>query len=289
MAVTRTGGFPIGLRRLWSDWQKDLGDIIAFAKEEDFSCLDLGSGDVEAAPAVVEAGLRIGSMDMPAGRDMVSPDGGKRREAVARNAESVKALGALGSINHFVVMRGEPDRSPRENFGYMVESYSKLASVLEEQDARIVIEGCPGHGALCCNPEGYRAFFREMSGTVAGVNYDPSHLIRMGIDPIRFLDEFVERVYHIHAKDTEVFPEGLYEFGHQLPAVFAETPAFGSTYWRYAIPGHGCMRWTEAFHILAAAGYSGCISIELEDVNFNGTEEGEKLGLVLGRRHLEGC
>ena len=41
--------------------------------------------------------------------------------------------------------------------------------------------------------------------------------------------------------------------------------------------------------ILAAAGYDGFVSIELEDANFNGTEEGEKQGLLLARRFLEGC
>jgi hypothetical protein len=49
------------------------------------------------------------------------------------------------------------------------------------------------------------------------------------------------------------------------------------------------MRWTEGLGILAEAGYDGFVSVELEDGNFNGTEEGEKLGLILGRQFLEGC
>ena len=30
-------------------------------------------------------------------------------------------------------------------------------------------------------------------------------------------------------------------------------------------------------------------SIELEDANFNGSEEGEKLGILQGARFLQGC
>lgn len=44
----------------------------------------------------------------------------------------------------------------------MVESFGELVPVLEANDARLVIEGWPGPGALCCTPEGYRAAFKEL-------------------------------------------------------------------------------------------------------------------------------
>ena len=59
--------------------------------------------------------------------------------------------------------------------------------------------------------------------------------------------------------------------------------------WRYAIPGHGVTRWVEIMRTLVAKGYQGAISIELEDANFNGSEEGEKLGILQGARFLQGC
>jgi len=43
------------------------------------------------------------------------------------------------------------------------------------------------------------------------------------------------------------------------------------------------------FSILKDAGYAGAVSIELEDMHFNGTEAGEKLGILQGARFLEGC
>ena len=201
---------------------------------------------------------------------MISADKGKRDAAVARNAEYVRACAACGPMNYFIVMLPENAELPRaENFGYMVDSFNKLAPVLEENNAHISIEGWPGPGALCCTPENYRAFFKECPSKSMGINYDPSHMIRMGIDPLRFLREFGERVVHAHGKDTELLAENFYEYGSEQPATFAKPFAFGAFHWRYTIPGHGVMRWSEALKILVSLGYSGCVCIELEDANFN--------------------
>lgn len=289
-ARTRTGNFPIGFRRGGSAWQKDLKALLDWAAQERFGVIDLGNDAVQSAPEAIRAGFRIGSVDSAEWHKMISPDKAARQEAVARNIAHIKACGANGPMNHFVVMLPEkPELKRAENFAFMVESYGQLTSTLEEQKAKIVIEGWPGPGALCCTPESYGAFFRECSSPAFGINYDPSHLIRMGIDPVRFLREFTKRVHHVHGKDTELIDEALYLYGNTLEATLAKPHAFGEMCWRYTLPGHGCARWTEIFHILAGAGYPGAVSIELEDENFNGTEEGEKNGLVCSRSFLESC
>jgi sugar phosphate isomerase/epimerase len=289
---TRTGGFPIGFRRGGSEWQRDLGALIAWAQEHDLVVIDLGRDADQSAPAVASAGLRIGSVDLANTKEMISPDRGKRREASAQNADFVRACRAAykGPLNFFLVMLPEDPQLPRaENFGYMVESFGELAPVLEENNARLAIEGWPGPGALCCTPEAYRAFFQELPSSAMGINYDPSHLVRQGIDPLRFLREFIDRVGHIHGKDTELLAENLYEFGNEQPPTFAQRIRYGSLHWRYTIPGHGCVRWTETFRILQAHQYAGCVSIELEDANFNGTTDGEQFGILQGARFLQGC
>ena len=290
MARTRTGGFPIGFRRMWFGWQKDLKALLAWAREERFGAIDLGNDADQTAALAVEKGFRLGSVDLQDWRKMISPDKATRDEAVANNIAYIKACAAFGPMNHFLVMLPEKAELPRsENFGYMVESYSRLAPVLEENQAKIVIEGWPGAGALCCTPEGYGAFFKQCPSKSMGVNYDPSHLLRMGIDPLRFLRECVDRVYHVHGKDTELLDEGLYQYGNLQPPTFGKHRGFGEMCWRYAIPGHGSVRWVEIFRILAEAGYTGAVSVELEDENFCGTEEGEKAGLIHARNFLEGC
>ncbi|MCS7056409.1 MAG: sugar phosphate isomerase/epimerase [Thermoflexales bacterium] len=287
---TRTGNFLIGFRRGWSAWQQDLSGLLRWAKENGLSGIDLGHDADAIGHLVLEAGLRIGSVDLKEWRGMISPDPTTRRQAVEINAAYIERNAALGPLNYFVVMLPEqPELSRAENFGYMVESFSQLIPALEAARARIVIEGWPGPGALCCTPEGYRAFFRAVPSEVMGINYDPSHLVRMGIDPIRFLREFAARVYHVHGKDTELDAENLYEFGHEQPPTFAKPIPFGGMAWRYCIPGHGQVRWVEVMRILAAHGYAGMISIELEDANFNGEAEREQQGILLGAHFLAGC
>lgn len=286
---TRTGGITVGFRRA-GGWQDDLSFLIKWTKESGFGAIDLGRNADSIIEEVTAAGLRIGTVDLVDWNGLISPDKAKRKDAVAKCVDYVKACAVVGPVNHFVVMLPENPELPRsENFGYMVEGFSELVPVLEENDARISIEGWPGPGALCCTPEGYRALFEKIPSKAMGVNYDPSHLIRMGIDPLRFLREFGERVCHIHGKDTELMSERLYEYGREQDPTFGKGIPFGSMHWRYTIPGHGQMRWTEAFRILEGLGYDGCICIELEDGNFNGTEKGEKLGLALALQFLKGC
>jgi sugar phosphate isomerase/epimerase len=271
------------------EWHKDLPGLIAWAKANGLSGIDIGKDADKIGQQILDAGLRIGSVDLKEWQGMISPSKATRKKAVAANAKYVEACGKLGVMNHFVVMLPENKELPRaENFGYMVESYTELAPALEAAKAHIVIEGWPGPGALVCTPEGYRSLFKAVPSKSMGVNYDPSHLMRMGIDPLRFLREFVGRVHHVHGKDTEIIDENLYEYGHEQPPTFGKPFAFGNMAWRYTIPGQGQVRWYEVMKTLVAAKYKGMVSIELEDANFNGTEAGEKNGILQGARYLEG-
>ncbi|MFN8491522.1 MAG: sugar phosphate isomerase/epimerase [Caldilineaceae bacterium] len=286
---TRTGSFPIGFRRGWTDWQKDIDSLIAWAKENGLEAIDLGKDANVVGQKVLDAGLRIGSVDLRDNKGMISPDRATREKAIEDNAEFIHECSALGPTNFFLVMLPEKPELPRaENFGYMVESFSQLAPVLEKYEARLVIEGWPGPGALCCTPETYRAFFAAVQSKAMGVNYDPSHLLRMGIDPLRFLREFGDRVYHAHGKDTEILTENVYEFGTEQPSTFTKSVAFGGAAWRYTIPGHGITRWVEVMKILQEKGYQGAVSIELEDANFNGKTDTEQQGILQGARFLAG-
>jgi sugar phosphate isomerase/epimerase len=287
---TRTGNFPIGFRRLSSPWQRDLSSLLNWARDNDFEFLDLlATGDEEAAK-VIHSRLRLGSVDLPDFSGMLSASSERRAEAVARNSAYIRACARVGRLNHFTIMIPEDKTLSRsENFGYMIDSYRQLAPVVEEAGAKLVIEGWPGPGVLCCTPETLRCFFHECPTYNFGINYDPSHLIRMGIDPIRFLHEFGSRVFHIHGKDTELLADELYDLGTELAPTFEKPPVFGGGHWRYTLPGHGQMRWSCAFSLLRERGYKGSVSIELGDARFNGSEEGEKEGLLLAAQFLSGC
>lgn len=289
MISTQTG-FPIGFRRGGSDWQNDLGALLAWAKSHEMSALDLGTEGPDAIAQVTQAGLRVGSVDALAWGGLLSPDAGKRAEAVAKNADYIQKCSEAGARNFFIVLLPEkPDLGYRENFKFAVESLQQLAPTLETNNARLVIEGWPGPGALGCTPETLRALFSAVPSTSIGLNYDPSHLLRMGIDPLRFLNEFASRVGHVHGKDTEILADKQYEFGHELPATFAEAPDFGASAWRYTIPGAGATDWPQVFRVLQNANYNGAVCIELEDANYNGTTDGEQHGLLAGAAFLAKC
>ena len=287
---TRTGSFPVGFRRGGGEWQSDLGSLIGWATSNGLEVIDLRPDAPVSGQAVLDAKMRIGTVDLPNNKGMIAADAGKRRDAVAQNSEHVRQCAKFGRVNHFLVMLPDDPMLPRaENFGYMVESFGALAPVLEQNNARIAIEGWPGPGALCCTPEGYRAFFTQVPSQAMGVNYDPSHLIRQGIDHLRFLREFAARVYHVHGKDTEFLTENIYEYGTEQPPTFAKPLPFAGMAWRYTIPGHGVSRWVDIFRILQSTGYDGCVSVELEDANFHRLPEAEQAGILNGAIFLSGC
>ncbi|MGF1447929.1 MAG: sugar phosphate isomerase/epimerase family protein [Opitutales bacterium] len=290
-ASTRTGDFPIGFRRGWSDWQKDTAALIAYAVREGFGCIDWPGEAFDEAKQCMDAGLRVGSVDLPGDWAIYhSADAGKRAEALETLSAHVEKWAALGPMNHFAVMFPEDPAKPRsQNFEHMAAFWKEGAAVLEKHKAKLVIEGWPGKQSLCCTPESLQAFFDAVPSPALGVNYDPSHLIRMGIDPMRFLEQFRDRVYHAHGKDARVYPERLYQAGWETEADHTEGFGFGGVAWRYTIPGHGTTDWVGAFETLKANGYEGCVSIELEDQNFNGSEQGEKDGLCFSRDYLRSC
>lgn len=284
---TKTGSFPIGIRQGWTDWQSDISNVISWALENGAEVIDVGNDAVTSVKQVRDAGLRVGTADLLDWNRMISSDKGVRADAVAKNTEYIISSTETGGVNFFIVMLpADPSLPAKENFGYMVESFGELMGILEETGSTISVEGWPAQGSLVCTPETYREYLKELPSKAAAVNYDPSHLIRMGIDPIRFVKEFGKRVAHVHGKDTAIMSDKVYEFGTELTPVFKEAARWESGTWRYTIPGNGCMQWSEAFIILEDKGYTGCVTIELEDTDFNGSEEGEKDGNLQGMKFL---
>ena len=94
-----------------------------------------------------------------------------------------------------------------------------------------------------------------------GVNYDPSHLVRIGIDYIRMLNEFAAHVVHVHGKDTDFDQEALYLHGNLGPS-FHASRGFGEDWWRYTIPGDGVVDWLKVVQRLEDEGFDGIISVE---------------------------
>jgi sugar phosphate isomerase/epimerase len=289
-ALTRTGGFPIGVRLTGEFTKPPVAETAAWIKAHGFGCVDIYANQLATVSAWQQAGLKIGTMDLfgPEWTGMLSADAGRRKATVALAQQAIRASAAAGVKLFFIVMLAEDEKLPRkETFGYMIETYGQLREVLRETKTKLSIEGWPGCNAQCCNPESYRAFLQEMNSPQYGINYDPSHLLRMGIDPLRFVQEFAPQVVHVHGKDTFIDSERLYNIGTEQAGVFAEGLPWGGYFWRYTIPGAGAAPWTKILTVLKSAGFGGCVSIELEDLNYNGTLEGERRGFIASRDFLQ--
>jgi sugar phosphate isomerase/epimerase len=94
-----------------------------------------------------------------------------------------------------------------------------------------------------------------------GFNYDPSHLGYQGVDYIKFIYTFGERIFHVHMKDVG---------WSKLPVevgVFGGHTEFGTKgrYWDFRSPGHGNINFEEIIRALNRINYKGPLSVEWED------------------------
>jgi sugar phosphate isomerase/epimerase len=111
-----------------------------------------------------------------------------------------------------------------------------------------------------------------------GINFDPSHLAHQLLDPAAFVQDFADRIYHVHVKDAKVRLDGRRSIlGSHLD--FGE-PQRG---WTFVSPGHGDVDFEEIFRTLNRIGYHGPLSIEWEDSGMD-REHGAADALAFVRR-----
>jgi sugar phosphate isomerase/epimerase len=243
----------------------------------------------EIKQATDAAGLEIGTSDLMTFGGLFGTDD-EAEKAVAASKEVIDAAADHGVTRLFTVFY-PPDASKGRaaNFARLKETLGPVVKHAESRGVKIAIEGWPGggpyYGALAVTPETVRALFEAFPSDSLCLNYDPSHLIRIGVDYLRFLQEFGEKVVHCHGKDTAFDNEALYLHGNLGPT-FGKAKAFGEDWWRYTIPGEGLADWSKICAHLDSLSYEGFISVELEDFRYHKTWEAESEGLVRARKYL---
>ncbi len=284
----------IGFRIPGAAGQLPLTELAQWAADNGFGAIDIGGADKAAADAVRGAGLEVGTFDIGNTTPLLSPDADQRKAVVEKLAETAVRAQDLGLTKAFGVFL-PPDRtqSRGDSFTYWSEGWPAVSEALAKAGIVFTLEGWPGpdvyYPALGVTPETVRAMLAVDAEKGAGalkLNYDPSHLARIGVDPLRFLAEFGAHVRHAHGKDTAFNANELYEtgnLGHSLPA---KVLGFGEGWWRYCIPGDGSVDWANVAAGFAHHGFDGVVSVELEDARYNGSLEGEKKGLSLSRAYL---
>jgi len=120
------------------------------------------------------------------------------------------------------------------------------------------------HPGFCVyNPETLLRL-RAAVGPAIGANFDPSHLIWQGMDPVAAIRELAGAIYHVHAKDTKVDAYNTAKNG------VLDTKHYGdelhrSWVFRTVGYGNGETYWRDLVSNLRLCGYDRVLSIEHED------------------------
>ncbi len=94
-----------------------------------------------------------------------------------------------------------------------------------------------------------------------GFNYDPSHLGYQGVNYIKFLRKFKDRIFHAHMKDV------WWGHGDGTVGIFGGHVSFGDARraWDFRSVGRGDINFEEIIVALNDIGYNGPLSVEWED------------------------
>jgi len=114
----------------------------------------------------------------------------------------------------------------------------------------------PGGTNLAYCPAAWDAMFEAFPGGTLGLNLDPSHLHWLGIDIERAVRDYGDRIFHVHAKDTEIVGDELYR---------RSILSLGVGWQKGRMPGRGEIDWAGFVGALRDAGYDGVVSVENED------------------------
>ena len=102
----------------------------------------------------------------------------------------------------------------------------------QKNKVRILWEPYPGGANVAISPQGFDALFKAFNDSpYVGLQYDPSHLVWQFMDPIQTARDYVDKIYDVHLKDTEVRWDVLRKVGI--------APAGRAEWHLYRLPGLG--------------------------------------------------
>jgi sugar phosphate isomerase/epimerase len=139
--------------------------------------------------------------------------------------------------------------------------WSKRAQFAADHGVKIAIEMHPGFVAY--SPETLLRL-RGVAGKALGCNYDPSHMFWQSIDPIAAIRVLGDTIFHVHAKDTEIYERNLPKTGVLDTKLYTDEQNRAWIF-RTCGYGHDDKWWKEFISTLRMFGYDYVLSIEHED------------------------
>jgi sugar phosphate isomerase/epimerase len=217
------------------------------------------------------------------------PDPDERQAINDHVLACIDAAALLGCPTVGTFVGRDPYRTVADNLAEAEKVFAPLVDRAGERGVKLVIENCVMEG---WHPDGYPGnlayspeLWEWMFSLGLYLNFDPSHLVWMGIDPVAALTPYVDRVAHAQAKDIQVFPEKRNHYGYPGKAVNRPDP-WDVGWWRYRVPGLGDVDWRRVVDTLYEGGFDGVLSVEHEDPVWGGTPDRVRTGLEVAQRTL---
>lgn len=144
----------------------------------------------------------------------------------------------------------------------LIPYWKKAVAFAKEHGVnKIALEMHPG---FCVYNPGTLLQLREAVGEEIGANFDPSHLIWQGMNPVEAIRVLGDAIFHFHAKDTKIDAHNTAING------VLDNKDYGDELhrsWIFRTVGYGVEvgQWKDMISMLKKVGYDYAISIEHED------------------------
>ena len=217
------------------------------------------------------------------------PDADERAAINGHLSRCIEAAALVGCPTVGTFVGRDPTRSVADNLREAEGVFRPLVDRAGELGVTLIVENCVMEG---WHPDGYPGnlayspeLWEWMFDLGLYLNYDPSHLVWMGIDPVEALRPYVDRIPHAQAKDIQIDAAARNRFGWPGRAVRRDDP-WDVGWWRYRVPGLGQVDWVRVVDTLYEGGFDGVLSVEHEDPVWGGTEDKVEIGLQIAHRTL---
>ncbi|MBI5666910.1 MAG: sugar phosphate isomerase/epimerase [Chloroflexi bacterium] len=202
-----------------------------------------------------------------------NPEGVRQRAAEeVKNTARAAAQFGVKVVNGFTgskiwhVLAGFPPVPPQmieDGYRDFADRWNPILDVFDEVGVRYALEVHPSEIAydFWTTQRTLEAVNRRPA---FGINFDPSHLYWQMVDPVAFVHEFGNRIYHAHVKESVRNLNGR-------NGILSSHLPFGDYRrgWDFVSPGRGGVPFEQVFRALNQVGYDGPLSVEWEDNNMN--------------------
>lgn len=216
----------------------------------------------------------------------LDPDPERRATFNAHLVNTIRAAAKLGVPKVTTFIGRMTDHTVEDNLAEVASVWNPIMKVAEDEGIRVCIENCPmlfdasnwpGGQNIMTSPANWRRVFEAVPSENLGLALDPSHFVWQMIDCRRAVENFKDKIFHVHFKDIKLSPDKLAECG---------TMAYPLDYMDPKLPGLGDVDWSGFVSALTQAGFDGDACVEVEDRAFEGSRERVVASLELSYRYM---